>query len=53
MMTATNKQYSYSKVTMIRIDVHLAGENRTNTSHTFHTQSAYDSQPYVSHTVRI
>jgi hypothetical protein len=27
MMTATNKRYSYSRVTVIRIDVHLVREN--------------------------
>jgi hypothetical protein len=50
-MTATNKRYSYLKVTAIRIDVHLAGENLTNMPHASHTQSAYGPGPYVSHRV--
>jgi hypothetical protein len=52
-MTATNKRYSHLSVTAIRIDVHPAGENPTNTSHAFHAQSAYDSRPYVSHVVHV
>jgi hypothetical protein len=35
-MTATNKRYSYPKVTVIRIDVHLVGENLTNMPHASH-----------------
>jgi hypothetical protein len=38
---------------VIRIDVHPAGENSTNTSHAFHAQSAYGLRPYVSHTVHL
>jgi hypothetical protein len=49
--TATNKRYSYSRVTTIRIDVHPAEENPTNTPHTFHAQSVYGPKPYVSHAV--
>jgi hypothetical protein len=52
-MTATNKRYSYPRVTAIRIDVHFVVENPTNTPHAFHAQSTYGSQPYVSHTVHI
>jgi hypothetical protein len=52
-MTATNKRYTYPRVTMIRIDVHPAVENPINTSHAFHAQSAYGPQPYVSHAVHI
>jgi hypothetical protein len=51
-MTATNKQYSYLSVAVIRIDVHPAGENSTNTPHASYTRSTYDPQPYISHTVR-
>jgi hypothetical protein len=47
-MTATNKRYSYPRVTVIQIDIHHAGENPTNTPHTFHAQSAYGPRPYVS-----
>jgi hypothetical protein len=52
-MTATNKGYSYPRVTVIRIDVHPTGENPTNMPHTFHTRSAYDPWPYVSHVLRV
>jgi hypothetical protein len=52
--TATNKRYSYSSVTIIRIDVHPAGENLINTTHTLptpvHVRSTYTSceqSPYV------
>jgi hypothetical protein len=45
MMTATNKRYSYLTVTVIRIDVHPAGENQTNTPHVFHARSAYEPRP--------
>jgi hypothetical protein len=51
--TVTNKRYSYSRVTVIRIDVHPTGENLINTPHTFHARSTYDPQPYVSHVVCI
>jgi hypothetical protein len=36
-MTATNKRYSYLRVTVIRIDVHVTGENPTNTTRTLPT----------------
>jgi hypothetical protein len=36
-MTVTNKQYSYPRVAVIRIDVHPTGENPINMSHAFHT----------------
>jgi hypothetical protein len=52
-MTATNKQYSYLRVTVIRINVHPTGENPTNTSHAFHAQLAYGSRPYISHVVHV
>jgi hypothetical protein len=52
-MTVTNKRYSYMRVMMIRIDVHLVGENPMNTPHAFDVQSAYDLRPYVSHTVHV
>jgi hypothetical protein len=45
--------YSYPRVTSIRIDVHPAGENSTNTPHGFHARSTYDPRPYVSHMVHI
>jgi hypothetical protein len=51
MMTATNKRYSYLRVTVILIDVHPAGENPTNTPYASHTQSAYGPRPYISHVV--
>jgi hypothetical protein len=47
-MIAINKRYSYPRVKAIRIDVHPAGENPTNTSHAFHAPSAYSPRPYVS-----
>jgi hypothetical protein len=50
-MTAANKRYSYLRVTVIRIDVHLAGGNLTNMAHAFHAQFTYDHRPYVSHVV--
>jgi hypothetical protein len=50
--TATNKRYSYMRVAAIQIDVHLAGENSTNTTHAFHAQSAYGPRPYISHMVK-
>jgi hypothetical protein len=52
-MTATNKRYSYPRVTMIQIDVHPTGENLTNMPHAFHAQSVYAPRPYVSHTVHV
>jgi hypothetical protein len=51
MMTAANKQYSYPRVTVIRIIVHTVGENSINTLHASHAQSAYDPRPYISHVV--
>jgi hypothetical protein len=50
-MTATNKPYSYSRVTVVQIDVHPVGENPTNTPHAFHAQSMYGLRPYISHAV--
>jgi hypothetical protein len=44
-MTAVNKRYSYLRVAVIRIDVHLTGENPTNMSHAFHAQLAYGLRP--------
>jgi hypothetical protein len=35
-MTATNKWYSYPRVTTIQIDVHPTGENLINTPQAFH-----------------
>jgi hypothetical protein len=35
-MTATNKKYSYLRVTVIRIDVHPAAENPIDMPHVFH-----------------
>jgi hypothetical protein len=35
-MNAANKRYSYPRVTAIRIDVHPARENPTNTVHASH-----------------
>jgi hypothetical protein len=52
-MIATNKRYSYPRVVVIRIDVHPARENPTNTLHTFHARSTYDHRPYVTHVVYI
>jgi hypothetical protein len=48
-----NKRYSYPRVTAIRIDVHHARGNLTNTTQAFHAQSAYGPRPYVSHVVHI
>jgi hypothetical protein len=46
-MTVTNKRYSYPRVAAIRIDVHPAGENPINTTHTLsmpvHVCSVYAS----------
>jgi hypothetical protein len=50
-MTAANKRYSYLRVVVIRIDVHPAGENPTNTPLASHAQFMYGPRPYVSHTV--
>jgi hypothetical protein len=47
-MTAANKRYSYLRVKVTRIDVHPAGENPINISHTFHAQFAYGLGPYIS-----
>jgi hypothetical protein len=44
---------THIRVVAIRIDVHPAEENPTNTSHAFYTQSAYGPRPYVSHVVHI
>jgi hypothetical protein len=51
-MTATNKRYSYPRVVVICIDVHPAGENPINTSHTFHAQFVYGPGPYISRGLR-
>jgi hypothetical protein len=48
-MTATNKRYSYLRVAAIRIDVHPAGENPINMTHTFHARFAYGPGPYISY----
>jgi hypothetical protein len=48
-MTATNKRYSYSRVTMIWIDVHPAVENLIDTPHAFHAWFVYGPGPYISH----
>jgi hypothetical protein len=52
-MTETNKRYSYSRVVAIGIDVHLAGENLTNTARAFHAQSTYGHRLYVSHVIHV
>jgi hypothetical protein len=36
---------------VIRIDVHTAVENPTNTPHTSHAQSMYGPRAYISHAV--
>jgi hypothetical protein len=51
--TATNKWYSYPRVTAIRINIHPVGENPTNTPHVFHTQSVYGHRSYISHVVHV
>jgi hypothetical protein len=51
MLTGTNKQYSYPRVVVIRIDVHPTEENVTNTPHASHAQSAYGHRLYISHVV--
>jgi hypothetical protein len=51
MMTATNKRYSYPRVAAIRINIHNAGENPTNTAHAFHAQPVYGPRSYISHAV--
>jgi hypothetical protein len=48
-MIATNKQYSYLRVAVIRIDVHPAWENPINTPHAFHARFTYGPGPYISH----
>jgi hypothetical protein len=53
MMTTTNKQYKYPRVTVIQIDVHPVGENPTNTPHTFHARSSYGLRPSIPHVVHI
>jgi hypothetical protein len=50
-MTATNKQYSYPRVSAIWIDVHPIGGKPTNTPHASHAQSVYNIRPYVSYVV--
>jgi hypothetical protein len=40
--------YSYLRVTVIRIDVHPAGENLNNTSYALHAWFAYGPGPYTS-----
>jgi hypothetical protein len=47
-MTATNKRYSYLRVTVIRIDVHHIGENLIKTPHAFHARLTYGTGPYIS-----
>jgi hypothetical protein len=47
-ITATNKRYTYPRVTTIQIDVHPTGENPINTPHAFHARSAYCPRPYIS-----
>jgi hypothetical protein len=39
--TAMNKRYSYLRVTVIQINVHLIGENTTNTPHDTHAWSVH------------
>jgi hypothetical protein len=51
--TAMNKRYSYLRVATIRIDVHPAGENPTNTPHAFHARFVYGPRPYISHAVHV
>jgi hypothetical protein len=48
-MTATNKRYSYPRVTAIRIDVHLVGGTRS----TRHTLSMLDSHMVLDHTFSV
>jgi hypothetical protein len=52
-LTATNKRYSYLRVTAIRIDVYPTGENSTNMSHASRAQSTYGPRPYVFHAVNV
>jgi hypothetical protein len=40
-----NKRYSYPRVMAIRIDVHPAGKNQTNTPHASHAVNIW--QPFV------
>jgi hypothetical protein len=51
-MTATNKRYSYPRVTVIQIDVHPTGENPIDMPHAFHAQFVYGPRPYISHSLR-
>jgi hypothetical protein len=46
-MTATNKRYSYPRVTVIQIDVYPAGEILINTPHASHARFAYGPGPYI------
>jgi hypothetical protein len=52
-MTTANKRYSYMRVAVIQIDIHIAGENLTSKPHVFYAQSAYGPSPYVSYVVHI
>jgi hypothetical protein len=51
-MTATNKWYSYPRVTVIKINVHPVGKNPINMPHTFHARFAYAPGPYTSRGLR-
>jgi hypothetical protein len=51
-MTATNKRYSYLRVTVIRIDVHPTGETRS-THHTFFTLDPRMVPNHTSHVVHV
>jgi hypothetical protein len=48
-MTDANKRYSYMRVAVIRIDVHLTKETRS----TYHTLSTLDSRMVLDHTYPI
>jgi hypothetical protein len=49
-MTATNKRYSYLRITVIRIDVHPAGETRS-TCYTLFTLDSRRVSDHTSHVV--
>jgi hypothetical protein len=51
-MTAANKRYSYSRIMVIRIDVHLAGENLI-TRHMISTLDPHRLLDHTSHVVHI
>jgi hypothetical protein len=51
-MTGTNKQYSYLRVVLIRIDVHPAGVTRS-TRHTLSTLNTCMVPDHTSHVVRV